>query len=86
MLGRHIVVSVSDRAVGAFMRPFFAPSRAAAQRAFSDEVNRSGSEMYSHPEDYELHFLAEWDEATGMFEQAGVPEVIVRGKDVFKGA
>lgn len=79
---KHIVCSVSDRAVGSFMRPFFAPSRGWAQRSFADEVKREGSEMHSHPEDYELHYLGEWDDVTARFINAPEIEVIVRAKDL----
>lgn len=80
---KMVVVAVFDNAVGAFMRPFVAPSRGVAQRSFSDEVNRAGSEMHAHPEDYALHDLGVWDDATGLFiSPVSFPEVIVRGKDV----
>lgn len=79
------VMAVSDRAVGEFMNPFFAPSRAAGQRAFTDEVNRAGSPMNAHPEDYELHCLGQFDSASGAFLVAKETELVVRGKDVLKG-
>lgn len=78
---RKVIVAVSDRAVGAFMNPFFAPSTGAAVRSFRDEVNRKESPMHGHPEDYELHHLGEWDEETGSFEVMQTFVVLVRGKD-----
>lgn len=82
---KKIVVAVSDRAVGAFMNPFTVPSRGAAVRAFSDEVNRADSEMNKHPEDYELHYLSEWDDETGSFSQGTEQkELLSRGKDVIR--
>lgn len=80
----HTVVCVSDRALGAFMRPFFAPNLAMARRSFSDEVNRAGSEMGAHPEDYELHSLGSWNDQTGDFQFQ--MSVVCRALDVFKGA
>ncbi|WNK13399.1 MAG: nonstructural protein [Microvirus sp.] len=77
---RFVVVAISDRAVGAYMRPFVAPSKGAAVRAFSDGVRGSESEMGKHPEDYELHFLGWFDDQSGVFDVAEgqVGEVLAR--------
>lgn len=61
----HIIVAVRDRQITAFLRPFTAQSRGQAIRSFRDEVNRDGSELNSHPEDYELYELGTFDEQTG---------------------
>lgn len=85
MANKLTVVAVSDRAVGAFNRPFFAPSKGAAIRSFIDEVNRAESPMAQHPEDYELHYLGEWDEDNAHF--ATDPEkyaVLMRAKDAVR--
>lgn len=82
MLKRPIV-AVRDSAVGAFMNPFVVPSRAAAVRAFTDEVNREGGEMQKHPEDYELYAIGEFTEEVGVVEPV-VHELLVRGKDVIR--
>lgn len=62
---KHIIVAVRDRQLDAFMRPFTAATIGQAVRAFSDEVNRQGSELNQHPEDYELYQLGEFDDDTG---------------------
>lgn len=82
---KYAVVTVNDRALGAFMRPFFAPNVAMARRSFTDEVNRPDSEMNKHPEDYELHLLGEWDDGTAVFQCLEEQQVICRALDVFKG-
>lgn len=38
-----------------------------AERLFTDEVNRDGSSMKVHSEDYQLHQLGEWNEDDGSF-------------------
>lgn len=79
------VCAVWDSAVQAYNRPMFVPHTGGAVRAFSDEVNRKGegNTLNQHPDDYELHLLAEWDETSGMFvaknEEADV--ILIRGKD-----
>lgn len=79
-----VMFAVKDSAIDAFNRPFCAHTTATAIRSFTDEVNRQGSEMNSHPEDYSLHDLGTWDDGNGKFTQDGV-RCVVRGQDVFKG-
>lgn len=79
---RYACVAISDRALSAYMRPFFAPNVATARRSFNDEVNRADSEMNKHPEDYELHLLGYWDDVTGRFELSAESEVICRAKEI----
>lgn len=64
-MARLCVVAVRDSAMGAFQRPFVSPAVASAVRAFYDEVKREGSEMFKHPEDYELWELGAFVEETG---------------------
>jgi hypothetical protein len=77
------VVAVRDSAVGAFNRPFYAPSIGVAVRSFSDEVNRKAADniMSQHPEDFELWYIANFDEELGRFETIDA-RVLARGKDV----
>lgn len=64
-----IVVAVKDRALDAFMRPFFVPTVGMALRSFQDEVNRKERDnaIHAHPEDYDLYKLGSWDEESGVF-------------------
>lgn len=78
---KMIIVAVRDSAIDAFMRPFFVPSVAAAVRSFGDEVNRSGSEMAAHPEDYELFELGNWFDADASFEVLPKPRSVSRAVD-----
>lgn len=77
---RHVVMSVFDAAVGAYMRPFFVQSRGQGLRLFSDEVRRSAPDnpIHQHPGDMSLWFLGFWDEDTGLFEEVS-PERIATG-------
>ena len=82
---RSYVVAVWDSAVGAFNRPFYAPSLGAAIRSFSDEVNRVAEDnpLSKHSDDFHLSYLADFDEESGVFyaPESGV-RVLSRGKDV----
>lgn len=74
------VFSIRDRAVDAFMRPFFAQSVSAAIRSFTDMLGESESPAAKHPEDYDLFHLGAFDESSGLFE-TGVPHQVAIGKD-----
>lgn len=82
------VFAVRDRAIGAFMQPWFAPSVGAAIRAFTDSVNDATSPWNKHPDDYDLWHLGEWDDQNGRFEVsesgvlAGAVAQIALGKQV----
>lgn len=76
-----VVVCVRDLVADVYLPPAFVHSRGAAVRSFGDEVNKKDSPLNSHPEDYELLCLGEWNDKTGLF-QTGVPESIALGKHV----
>lgn len=78
------VVSVYDRALGAFGRPVFVPSVGAAVRSFQDEVNNPQGEIVKHPEDYELFHLGEWLDDNAAFYQLEAPKRLAVGKDLVK--
>lgn len=58
--------SVYDSKTEDFSPPFLAPTDGAAIRMFSDTVNKPGSQLYEHPEDFCLFFVGEWDSSNGM--------------------
>lgn len=75
------VVAVRDRAVDGFAAPFFVPSEGVAIRSFADEVNRAGSPINAHPEDYDLFVLGLWHDQDARFECAS-PRQIAIGKSL----
>lgn len=76
-----VVCSIRDSAVNAFMRPFFVTAVGQAIRSFGDEVNRKDSDMYSHPDDYELFELGLFDDSTGRVTMLPEPRQLARGAD-----
>lgn len=68
------VFSVFDSKIGAFMTPFFMRSRGEALRAFSDAVNKEGSNMGPHAEDFTLFLLGDWDDGSAKFVLKPTPE------------
>lgn len=79
------IVAVKDRAMDAFLQPFFVPALGGAIRAFGDEINNPQSEMQKHPEDYDLYHLGEFNDNTGEIKQLERPLQIAIGKQM-KGA
>lgn len=73
-----LVVSMYDVGVGAFGRPVFVRSRGEAVRSLSDEVNskREDSAIANHPQDFQLFFVAEFDDSSGKFSCPEMPEKI----------
>lgn len=62
---KYIIVTVYDKAISAYMRPFMAQTALQAIRSFEDEVMRPDSEMGKHPEDYALFKVAEFTDNDG---------------------
>lgn len=79
----HFVVSVKDRALDCFQRPFFVPALGAGIRAFSDAVNEKGEAMNKHPDDYDLFHLGMFDDVSGKFKNLDEPKQLCIGKQVF---
>lgn len=79
------VCSVFDSATRLYGQPFYVSAVGGALRSFADEVNRAATDnqLYQHPEDFELFWLANYDDETGIFEvPEGGARVLARGKDV----
>lgn len=85
---KHCVCAVWDEKLQSFMRPYYAPKIGGAVRAFSDEVNRAGSEMGQHPEDYTLFELGTWNDEDGTFKAVDnvIPRRVVSAVEVQKGS
>lgn len=76
------ICSVHDRALDAYMRPFFAQTIGQAIRIFNDGVNQKDTEMYAHPDDYDLYHLGEFDDQAGTCTNlAEGPKQIAIGKN-----
>lgn len=61
------IYSIHDRAVGAYMQPFFARSEGEALRMLRVAVNDPQSGFHGNPGDYTLTHLGEFSDQTGEF-------------------
>lgn len=87
------VFAIKDRALNAFMQPFFMHTEGQAIRAFQDNINDEKSAAHAHPDDYDLWVLAEFEDSDGRFshtlqighgrdDQVSMPRQLVLGKQV----
>lgn len=75
-----IMVAIKDRALDAYMRPFFAQTKGQAIRMFTDEINNKESPMQKHPDDYDLWYLGTWNDQDGQLNDQK-PEQLAIGKN-----
>lgn len=63
------IFAVRDQKAEAFVQqPFFCLARGQAVRGFSDAVNDPKTELCAHPGDYELFYIGEFDQDTGVLD------------------
>lgn len=63
------VYSLYDRAAMTYGHPFYCVNHAVAHRLLFDTIIRGASPtIQAHPEDFELRFIAFFDDETGRFE------------------
>jgi hypothetical protein len=65
---KQIIFSVRDSKAGAYLPPFFMPTRAQAERAFADCINDEKHQFGKHPEDYTFYEIGSFDDHTGKIE------------------
>lgn len=73
--------AVFDRAVGAFMNPFYAKARGEALRLFMDAVGDKQTPLNKHPEDYSLYWCGHFDDSKGTF-FSDEPVLLLRATEV----
>lgn len=61
----HQIFTVYDSKAQAYLQPFYAPTKGAAIRVFSDICNDGTHPFNRHPEDYTLFALGEFDDNNG---------------------
>ncbi len=79
---QHIICSIYDTAIQAYMRPYTAQTPGEATRMFTDEVQRPDSPMGKHPEDYALFQLAEFNDNEGTITSPLTPLCLAKAHEV----
>lgn len=75
--------SVFDKAVSAFMPPFYVRTKGEAIRSFIDAVNDPQRPFLAHAGDYTLYQCGEFEDGTGIF-SSREPERIITAHEVLK--
>lgn len=83
-MARLLAVSVYDRALGSFARPFFTPTFGIAERSFIDAVlsKEDESPMSKYPGDFSLYHVGFFEEGTGRLEALDIPALLCKAEDV----
>ena len=81
---KMVIVSIKDRLADAYGRPAYVATEGVAIRQFIDEVNRAdeNSQIYAHPDDFDLYYIGTFDDNTGAFDLLASPKVIALGQQV----
>lgn len=70
------VFAIYDRAVGAYMQPFFSRSKGEALRSLAQAIGDAKHPFAQVPTDYTLFKIGSWDDVKGtMF--GGAPEKVI---------
>lgn len=75
------IMSVRDSKTEVFSQPMFFVTKGVALRAFMDEVQRAGSDVSKHPEDFSFWHLGSFDDTTGDFIPLAAPDRIALAID-----
>lgn len=76
------IYTVRDRAVGAFLTPFFARSDNEALRSFRDACSDPNHQFNKHLTDFSLFRSGTFDDSNGVVEALPVPDRIITGEAI----
>lgn len=79
---KQLVCSIYDVKSGVYSKPFFEINNHTAERAFRAALTGQGSMFNTHPQDFILYQLAEFDDTEGTFTPC--LEQIRQGAEIIK--
>lgn len=79
------VFSVFDKAVGAYLQPFYARSKGEALRSFTEACSDDKSPFSKHGTDYVLMFHGVFDDGSGLFSTVE-PERLLSANEAVSGS
>lgn len=82
-----LVMTVRDAKAQLFGRPFFVQSQAHAIRAFERDINAKPqgdaiNDFFTHPDDFELFELGEYDDTDGSFALHKQPKPVIQASQL----
>lgn len=78
------VFAIMDSKAKSFFPPFLQNTHGEAERTFQHGVNNEQSMLNKYPEDYDLYYLGEFDEANGKFACEASPQHMIKGVQVLR--
>lgn len=83
-MAKTVICCLFDDKLGMFNSPMSFASIGMASRSFETEANRDAPDnaIFSHPEDFSIYHVANFDPETALFEQLSPPVLIHRAQDV----
>ncbi len=76
------IMAIYDKAIDAYMRPYFSQTIGQAVRQFADEVNRAEqSPMGAHPEDYSLFHIGTFHDQNAKLNECE-PHCVARAHEI----
>ena len=81
---KHVICSVYDKAVDAYMRPFFCKTEGEAVRMFEDICLDDTQPLGKHPEDYSLYRIGVFDDHSAVLESCD-PVCLRRAHEIESG-
>lgn len=83
----HVLVSVQDRATGAFQPISTVRAIGEAIRGFQDAIsNPNNAQLHQHPDDFDMYVVGHMDDDTGIVTpEPGGPRKIADGKQLMMG-
>lgn len=76
------VFSIRDAAAEVFNPPFYKRAMGEAERDFMNLANDEKSNLYQHPEHFDLYYLGDYDDNSGKFFPLDTPQHIVKAISV----
>lgn len=77
----QLVLAVKDEKANSFMKPVFDVTKGSAARSFGDAVLDEKLPFGTHPEDYALYLIGQYDESTGVIKGLEKPELVCKALD-----
>lgn len=76
------VFSIRDAKGEVFHTPFFKRHHGEAERDFMALVRDPKSQLHQFPDDFDLYFIGEYDDQTGVFKSLDTPQHMMKAVNV----
>lgn len=76
--------SIRDQKSEIFNSPFFKNTHGEAERDFRTLVNDDKSTVNKFPEDFDLYYVGDYDNNTGVFAPQSTPQIVIKAVQVLE--